>query len=316
MRAKQWLVIFFLLIESCGSKKIKPDKVQSKDSISTNQQSNSNILGEKILFFNTPDENQLTSPDYVKIFFETHDSLQAAKILVDSNWKLMRILNTKSYHYPDKKSKFIVIRREVDKQGIKLYKIRPSNFEADSFAKPNELVHLYSNYSVFELDSQSNIYIVEPKRLYQYARPFVRIIFFDTKGKREKSITYNDFSGASVCLTEKGYIIGLLTPELSSYYKGYIPSYKLIFVDFKHNIRWTRDALDNSSRLHEIKVKQNRVTVQIEQPMGCTACEWEFLKYTMQLDLTGKLLSVQITKQPQTQNINQDTLLARLARGN
>ncbi len=258
------------------------------------------------------DENKLSSPDYIKVLLETNDSLMAMKAMENKSWTSARFLNMKGYHYNRKKSKYIVYQIVPRNEGTTIYKIRPDNFYADSLARPTELYPLYSNYQVSRLNNNDEIYLIQPKVVYDYARPFVRIIFYDKNQKRERALTYNDFSETKTCLTDSGYLVGLKSPEVTSYFKNFIPSYKLIFIGFDHHIKWIRTSKDNSSRLLMLNSDNKNIMLSIQQPLGCSICDWEFFDYTVKLDLSGELLDVEVQKQAKGQNISEELLFSRL----
>ncbi|MEO0900352.1 MAG: hypothetical protein AAFY71_28340 [Bacteroidota bacterium] len=309
----RYLTLLFLAL-SCNNDNHQVDRIEEKESDRTEvnnpliQQNSSNILGDKIILSNVRDENGLKSPDMVLVLKMFNDS---------SENNAFSPIGTKNYFFKSKRTKFISIAKNLSdsvrfKSSFKevIYRIRPNNFEDDIHLSIEMVDSAYSNYETSWFNKSERILLIKPKKIYSYARKFIRLLKFDKNGLQKNAVTIDDFQFTDGVSTRNGYLLGLndFGYGPSKYFVKSDYSYKVVWLDKKLNILEEFRVAHPSTELKQVDYVNNRYIVRLEKHYGCDICDWNFCSFVLSFDSNYQPQSVKISNQPRDLRVNPDSL--------
>lgn len=276
-------------------------------------QSASNILGDKIIESDSVDINGLKSPETIFILEErdTFPSTQSDMVI-----------STKGYYYKGKTSKYIAFSKQAPSPQeprkyfkAKIYRMRENNFSDDKRVKFAALKSVYKNYEVSCFDSLRRIYMVRPLKLYHHARPFIRLIKYDKKGRQKSSITLNDFEIGDRIATPNGYMLGLNNYGFGAVYY-FLPthcSYKIVWLDYNLKVLDTFHTWRYCTELQKLSYyRKGLYSATLRIHLGCTVCSESDFYYELFFTKNYQLSHLNIKKQVADRPIMERDLMQEL----
>lgn len=169
----------YLEIDTIRHKRIESSFLHQK-------QSSTYILGDKILVSKTLDENNLFSPNLIRVICQDSNSSETQKTyksLVKQDTSL-RYLDATNYYFSGKKGDFIIYPLEQENEDrlanyplkdredkkVLIHKIRLNNFEDDEKLSPSQLIESYSLYEVRPLEEPSIYHITQKNGIQPHDR--------------------------------------------------------------------------------------------------------------------------------------------------
>lgn len=308
-----FLIVSFAFT-SCNKKKAVENSSKTKPQADKIIQDSTNILGDKIIISETTDLNGLTSPDTIFLVAEFDDSSEASIYINNGHLQLL-LLNCRNYYFPMKSKQFVVYskKRPTGSSTEKtIYKIRPDNFTDDINLAPEELDSAYKNYKVIKL--AENLYCIRPKKYYDYARVFSRLILFDQNAEQKHAITINDFELTDFEITNTGYVLGMNDFGLGSTHLFTDTTYsiRIVWLDKQLNITGNYQAFLESTQLDSVKQTPQGLIATFELHVGCDECENGYVLYDVLFNNRFWPVSVKVKQHPSKQKINEPALLDSL----
>lgn len=322
------LVWVFLICIACNTQapdQTEPQKTEAIPKLNTDSllhqaialQNDSNILGDKIFLANQADENGLRSPDTILIIGTFADSLKAVQAQEEMRIPT-QIISTSRYHYPGKENAFLLFSQDLsdsinyaNANPIQIFKIRPNNFSDDKSLTPNELDLAYSNYDIMLLDTSRNVYLIRPKKIYEHARMFTRLIQFDTKGRQQHAVTLSDFDLTAVAYTDFGYVIALndFGHGASRLFRGEPYAWKVVALNQSLKPIGEFRVSQPHAQIIDVRYSHPQYIASLEIHTGCDMCSDAFCYVDVALNTGFDPVEVKITQQPKDYNLDADTLL-------
>ncbi len=259
------------------------------------------LLGDKLLFYDTLDFNGLTSPDTVLIIKKSTDSLS----LIDLNNKYCNeyktgILDLSNYYTYEKNQNFaffIDLNAENDsiieqfKQAEKtiLIKIRKENFDLIDTVTTGNVFSLYSNYIVRYIDTVYRV--INPVKLYNSTRVFSRLLKFNELGEQINSITFYDYKIKEVLRYNNKLLIGLNSEAVGNAYSGTNNTCRFVLSDEDFNILWIKEQKKKGlhSEILNGFIQDNNFAFNIEVVESCGACDDDWWKYLLKINEKGAI---------------------------
>lgn len=262
------------------------------------QQSANCILGDKLIWYDTTDVNGLKSPDSLYLVAVFKDSSAAVKFIKKQN-DALAVLNLKNYYYVNKPIGFLVYDKtkpKIESWPVNIYRIRPHNFDDDKHFSPKSLDSIYRYYDVVCIKKDS-LYLVKPKKLYNDARLFTRLITYQAD-KQVANITINDFESTNIIETSNGYLVGLNNFDhgTSRLFTNTGYSIKVLWLNKKLKILKEYHFRLRSTHLIHVNLKGPHFIARFEYHASCDGCLDYLSIYDVVFDEQFNIIDLEVVK--------------------
>ncbi len=296
------LFILVILFISCSNKQ-NTDKnnsiISSKEEAEVEPKNEyPQLLGDKLLFYDSLDYNGLTSPDTVLILEKSTDSLSLLELSNKYSDKYKTgILNLSNYRNFEKQDTFAFfidiqsnenILEEIGfgKKTI-LTKIRKENFDLIDSITIDNIDLFYSNYHVWDIDTTYTI--INPVKLYHNARIFSRLLKFNELGEQINSITFYNYQIKEVLRYNNKVLIGLNSGKNGNRYSKTNYTCRFVLLDKNFNILWIKEQKKIGMQSHILTgfVQKENFAFNIEVIDICGGCYDHWWKYLLEINENG-----------------------------
>ena len=293
------------------------------------KQSSTYILGDKILVSKTLDENNLFSPNLIRVIYQGSDSSDTQKTyesLIKRD-TILRYLDATNYYFSGKKGDFIIYRLEQENASrltnyplkdredkkVLIHKIRVNNFEDDEKLSPSQLIESYSLYEVRPL-AEPSIYHITQKKLYSTARPFNRFIKFDSHQTQIRTLTINDLILFNSSKTSEGnFLLTFKDPIYGARFNYNLPVCKLLLIDTALMVLKETDIYYEGAEITKIDVDEHSYRVVLEFDLACSICDTHFCIFEIELNKDFEETNLTIVKYPEDFPVHLDAIKSKLS---